>query len=139
MRTAALIKLRLTAQPRGAVTTHPDTLRPPLSISQRPHTAELSHVRKRDLSRARAATPPNPEPLAGGVAQPTPISTPSTEPPTTIRARVFAYLDLPPQCEIGRDVQRARPYDGQGWCMHPKLSPLGRGATGRARLFQFSA
>src|SRR5258708_1189411 len=52
-------------------------------------------------------------------ADPAPIATPSAEGPSTIWARVFAYLDLPPQREVGRGVQRARPYDGQRRYTHP--------------------
>src|SRR6266851_3766760 len=68
---------------------------------------------------ARAPTAPNPEPLCSPPADPAPIATPSAEGPSTLWARVFAYLDLPPQREVGRDVQRGRPYDGQGWYTHP--------------------
>jgi len=70
-------------------------------------------------SASRAATSPNPQPFGARATNPPPIAAPSVQLASTIWTRVFAYLDLPPQREVGRDVQPARPYDGQGWYMHP--------------------
>src|SRR5712691_4519835 len=44
---------------------------------------------------------------------------------------MLAHLDLLPQREIGRHVQRAPPYDGHRVELHP-MSPLGLTTTGRA-------
>ena len=44
---------------------------------------------------------------------------------------MLADLDLPPQRDIGRHVQRALPYDGHRVDLHP-MSPLGLSRTGRA-------
>ena len=82
-------------------------------------------------SAPQAALAPNPESFGAWAADPAPVPTPPAEPPPTIAACMLAYLDLLPQREIGRHVQRTPPYDRHRVDLHP-MSPLGLTRTGRA-------
>jgi hypothetical protein len=81
-----------------------------------------------------SSDPSNPQPPHARAAYPAPVPTPPTEPPSLtlwIWACLLAHVDLLPQREIGRHVQRTSPYDGHRVDPHP-MSSLGLTRTRRA-------
>jgi hypothetical protein len=65
--------------------------------------------------------------------EPQPVVSTSSNSASRRRPSPSQIADLPPQREIGRDRQRAWPYDGHGGASTTSLNRLGRTTTGRVR------
>lgn len=68
---------------------------------------------------AMAAAAPDEDPLRSAVPQPAPVAGPADQGSPTVRAGLLRNLDPLARGGVRRDVEPARPYDGQGCFDHP--------------------